>query len=414
MSNNSILVIGGGFAGITAALEAAEIGYDVIIVEKNPYLGGRVAQLNQYFPKMCPPSCGLEIQFQRIKNNPRVKFLTLAEVTAVSGSVGDYTVDVKISPRHVNEKCTCCGKCVDAAKTTVKSEFDLGVGERKTAYCTHLFAFPQRYVVDTVNASPAELKAIKDACPYDAVDLDAAEKTQTFSVGSIVMATGWQPYPLEKLENLGAGKLTNVISNMQMERLCAPSGPTNGVIKRPSDGAEPQRIAFVQCAGSRDQNHLNYCSYICCMASLKQVNYVKERNPSAKVTVFYIDLRTPGRYDKFKAMATENPNLSLVKGKVAGIKEDADKNPVVTVENAVTGIKSDEPFDLVVLATGMQPSIAGQKLPLTVARDDEGFITAEGDGIVAAGCAKLPLDVMKTAQTATGAALKAIQNVVGR
>lgn len=414
MSNNSILVIGGGFAGITAALEAAEIGYDVIIVEKNPYLGGRVAQLNQYFPKMCPPSCGLEIQFQRIKNNPKVKFLTMAEVTGVSGSAGDYTVDVKINPRHVNEKCTCCGKCADAATTTVSSEFDLGVGERKTAYCTHLFAFPQRFVVDADNASERELAAIKAACPYDAVDLGETEKTQTFNVGSIVMATGWKPYPLENLENLGAGRLPNVISNMQMERLCAPAGPTDGALKRPSDGTEPQRIAFVQCAGSRDMNHLNYCSYICCMASLKQLNYIKERNPSAKVVVYYIDLRTPGRYDKFKALATDNPNLALVKGKVAGICEDADKNPVVTVENAVTGIKSEETFDLVVLATGMQPSVAGEKLPMAVARDDEGFITGEGDGIVAAGCAKLPLDVMKTAQTATGAALKAIQNVVGR
>ena len=414
MSNNSILVIGGGFAGITAALEAAEIGYDVIIVEKNPYLGGRVAQLNQYFPKLCPPSCGLEIQFQRIKNNPRVKFLTMAEVTGVSGSVGNYTVDVKIAPRHVNEKCTNCGKCVDAATTTVDSEFDLGVGKRKVAYTTHLFAFPQRYVVDTVNGTPRELGAIKDACPYDAVDLEETERTQSFNVGSIVVATGWKPYPLEKLENLGAGKLANVISNMQMERLAAPSGPTNGKIVRPSDGAEPKRIAFVQCAGSRDQNHLNYCSYICCMASLKQLKYVRERYPNALVTVYYIDLRTPGRYDKFKAMAIDDANLSLVKGKVAGIKEDANKNPIVTVENATTGIKGDEVFDLVVLATGMQPSVAGQKLPMAAAQDAEGFIIGEEAGIVAAGCAKLPLDVMKTAQTATGAALKAIQNVVGR
>ncbi len=414
MSNNSILVIGGGFAGITAALEAAEVGYDVIIIEKNPYLGGRVAQLNQYFPKLCPPSCGLEIQFQRIKNNPRVKFLTLAEVTNVSGSAGDYAVEVKTTPRHVNEKCTNCGKCVEAATTTVESEFDLGVGERKCAYTTHLFAFPQRYVVDAVNASASELAAIKDSCPYDAVDLDETGKTLTYNVGSIVVATGWKPYPLEKLENLGAGKLANVISNMQMERLAAPSGPTNGQIVRPSDGAEPKSIAFVQCAGSRDQNHLNYCSYICCMASLKQLKYVRERYPNAKVTLYYIDLRTPGRYDKFKAMAIDDPNLSLIKGKVAEIVEDANKNPVLTVENATTGIKGEETFDLVVLATGMQPSFAGQKLPMDIAQDDEGFIIGEQAGIVAAGCAKLPLDVMKTAQTATGAALKAIQNVVGR
>lgn len=416
MANNSILVVGGGFAGITAALEAAEVGYEVFIVEKNPYLGGRVAQLNQYFPKLCPPSCGLEIQFQRIKKNPNIKKVyTLSEVTEVTGGPGDFTVTIQENPRHVNEKCTMCGECAKAGTTEFDSEFDLGMGKRKAAYSTHLFAFPQRYVVDPEGVEADELKAIADACPYEAIELDQAPRTATLNVGTIVYATGWKPYPLEKLETLGAGKLGNVISNMQMERLAAPSGPTSGAIVRPTDGEAPKRIAFVQCAGSRDQNHLNYCSYICCMASLKQVKYVRERYPEAKVTVYYIDLRTPGRYDKFKALTVNDPNLSLVKGKVAGIVEDGDKNPIVTVENAVTGIKSDEKFDLVVLATGMQPSVAGTKLPVNVPVDEEGFlISDEGTGVVAAGCAKLPLDVMKTAQTGTSAALKAIQNVVGR
>ena len=411
MSNNSILVVGGGFAGITAALEAAEIGYEVYIVETNPYLGGRVAQLNQYFPKLCPPSCGLEIQFQRIKNNPNVKVITMADIASVSGSAGDYDVKITQRPRYVNEKCTACGECEKAASTTVESEFDFGVGTRKIAYKTHPFMFPMRYVVDADNASDSELAAIKNACPYDAVDLDDAAKTIDLKVGAIVVATGWKPYDVSKLTNLGGGKLKNVVTNMQFERLCAPNGPTGGKIQRPSDGAEPQKIAFVQCAGSRDQNHLNYCSYICCMASLKHVRYTRERS-DASVTVFYIDLRTPGRYAKFKAITEQDDKLNLVKGKVAGIVEDAQGNPIVTVENALTGIKTDEKFDLVVLATGMEPSTAGLQAAAGTA-DEDGFVI-DGEGIFAAGCAKQPLDVMKTAQSGTAAAMKAIQTVVGR
>ena len=411
MSNNSILVVGGGFAGITAALEAAEIGYEVYIVETNPYLGGRVSQLNQYFPKLCPPSCGLEIQFQRIKNNPNVKVITMASVESVSGTAGNYDVKITQRPRFVNEKCTSCGDCEKAASTVVDSEFDFGIAKRKTAYKTHPFMFPMRHVIDAENASESELASIKAACKYDAVDLDDTGKTFDLAVGSIVVATGWKPYDVSNLTNLGGGALKNVVTNMQFERLAAPNGPTGGNIERPSDGVEPKKIAFVQCAGSRDQNHLNYCSYICCMASLKHVRYIR-KNSDANVTVFYIDLRTPGRYDKFKVATEADDKLNLVKGKVANIVEDANGNPIVTVENALTGIKTEEKFDMVVLATGMQPSTAGLQVPAGSV-DADGFVI-DGDGIIAAGCAKQPLDVMKSAQSGTAAAMKAIKTVVGR
>lgn len=414
MANNSILVVGGGFAGITAALEAAEVGYEVFIVETNPYLGGRVAQLNQYFPKLCPPSCGLEIQFQRIKNNPLVHFYTMAEVVSVSGGPGAYDVKIKQRPRFVNERCTACGDCEKAARTTVDNEFEFGLCKRKAVFKTHSFAFPHRYVLDPKDIPADELSAIQAACPYEAIDLNDAEKTFDLNVGSIVYATGWKPYDLKNLDNLGSGKLKNVVSNMQLERLAAPNGPTSGKILRPSDGKAPKSIAFVQCAGSRDQNHLNYCSYICCMASLKHVSYIRKNYPDAKVVIYYIDLRTPGRYDKFKKRILEDDKLLLVKGKVAKIVEDKQKNPVVTVENAVTGIKSDETFDMVVLATGMQPTMSGQKQPFAGVDEDGFVLAAEDKGVVAAGCAKSPLDVMKSAQSGTGAALKAIQNVVGR
>ena len=249
MASNSILVIGGGFAGLTAALEAAEIGHEVFIIEKTPFLGGRVMQLNKYFPKLCPPSCGLEIQYQRIKNNPNVKFFTLAEVTKVEGSVGNYEVTARIKPRYAGPSSPDLSDLCNELTSEVVNDFEFGLSTRKPVYMDAPFAFPQRYVVDKAGLSDAD-KAKVQKCDY--LDLTEEEKTITLSVGSIVIATGWKPYDVTNLTNLGAGAVKNCISNMQMERLASPYGPTNGAIVRPSDGNVPKKIAFVQCAGSRD------------------------------------------------------------------------------------------------------------------------------------------------------------------
>ena len=413
MSSQSILVVGGGFSGISAALEAAEVGHEVFIVEKTAFLGGRVAQLNKYFPKLCPPSCGLEIQFQRIRNNKLVKVFTLAEVVGISGSAGNYQVRIRIKPRHVNPGSADLSGLAASLSKDLPSDFDFGLGSRKALHMDMPFAFPNRYVLDKDACSPEDMKKL-GAC--EVVNLDDADKEITLDVGAVVLATGWKPYDVTKLTNLGAGNIPNCITNMQMERLAAAFGPTKGAIVRPSDGAAPKSVAFVQCAGSRDENHLNYCSYICCMASLKQAAYVRERYPEARITIFYIDLRTPGRYDNFAKKILSDPKIKIVKGKVAAAAEDPGTgNVVLTVENAVSGLKSDETFELAVLATGMQPSLAGEKLPFDVAVDEMGFVIGGDEkGIHAAGCAKIPLDVMKSAQSATGAALKAIQTVIGR
>ncbi|WP_031387255.1 CoB--CoM heterodisulfide reductase iron-sulfur subunit A family protein [Desulfonatronum thiodismutans] len=415
MEHSGILVVGGGFSGITAALEAAEVGHDVYIIEKNSCLGGRVSQLNQYFPKLCPPSCGLEINYQRIKNNPRVKFFTLAEVVSVSGSPGNYTAKIKISPRYVNTNCTACDKCSQVCPVETDSEFELGLQKRKAVYRPHLNSFPMRYVIDPAVCLGKSCSKCVEACAYDAIELDDREKEITLNVGAVVWATGWKPYDVSKLEILGAGKIKNAISNMQMERLASPSGPTNGQILRPSDGKAPERIAFVQCAGSRDESHLSYCSYICCMASLKQVTYLRAQYPDAQIVIYYIDIRTPGRYDKFLQKIREDEKVMMVKGKVAQVMEDgATGDVLVTAEDIIKGIKKEERYDMVVLATGMEPSVAGQTLPAGMQQDDDGFCISQEAGVIAAGCAKMPLDVMRSAQTATGAALKAIQTVVGR
>lgn len=410
--SNSILVVGGGFAGLTAAIEAAELGHDVYIVEKTPYLGGRVAQLNKYFPKLCPPSCGLEIQFQRIRKNPRIKFFTMAEVAALSGTKGDYTVTVRVRPRRVVAHNVDLTLLASSLEGSVDNEFDFGLSRRKAVYKSMPFAYPNRFVFDPSAlslADTARVAASKYLLPEE------PEKELTLNVGAIVVATGWKPYDVTRLTNLGAGSVKNCISNMQMERIAAASGPTGGRIVRPSDGCRPKSIAFVQCAGSRDQNHLNYCSYICCMASLKQAQYVVEQCPDARVSIFYIDLRTPGRYVNVLDKVRACPNVQLVKGKVADVRQGDNNTVVLTVEDAVRGEKMTLNYDMVVLATGMQPSLADDKLPLPLPLDEEGFVMGgEEAGIFAAGCARMPLDVMRTAQSGTAAALKAVQTVKGR
>ncbi|MDR2574490.1 MAG: FAD-dependent oxidoreductase [Desulfovibrio sp.] len=410
--SNAILVVGGGFAGLTAAIEAAELGHDVYIVEKTPWLGGRVAQLNKYFPKLCPPSCGLEIQFQRIRKNPRIKFFTQAELIGLSGCKGDYTAKVRLAPRRTAAHNVDFSLLASALTGETDSEFDLGLSKRKALYKAMPFAFPDRYVLDARALSKSDMARVAGA-----KFIEPAEEVReiALNIGAIVVATGWKPYDVTRLTNLGAGSVKNCVSNMQLERLASPFGPTQGKIVRPSDNCAPMNVAFVQCAGSRDQNHLNYCSYICCMATLKQCLYLAEQNPNVGITVYYIDLRAPGRYVNVLEKVKARPNVSFVKGKVADAVQTEGDRVKLTVEDAVRGEKLTLIYDLVVLATGMQPSLAGEKSFLPLPLDEDGFVAGgEEAGIFAAGCARMPLDVTRTAQSGTAAALKAVQTVKGR
>jgi quinone-modifying oxidoreductase subunit QmoA len=401
-----ILVVGGGISGLTTALEAAEVGSDVFLVERNPYMGGRVAQLNQYFPKLCPPSCGLEINFKRIKNNRKIRMYNMTEVKSVSGSAGSYQVTLETKARYVNNNCTACNACVDACPEERDNEFNFNMDKTKAIYKPHDMAFPMKYAIDMDACT--QCGKCKEACKYDAVDLDMETKTFTLDVSSIVWATGWNPYDATKMDNLKFSDSDAIITNMMMERMSAPNGPTEGKILRPGDNKEPESFAFVQCAGSRDENHLEYCSYICCMASLKQVTYIRERYPEAKITVFYIDMRTPGKYEKFRENVMADENVHFVKGKVADIIPEADGGVTVVAENAVTGEKVQEKVDMAILATGMQPAIQAEGASLGLQMDNSGFVLSD-EGMIASGCAKKAADVVTSNQSATAAALKAIQ-----
>ena len=416
MANKSILVVGGGISGLTAAVEASEAGNEVYLVEKESYLGGKVTQINQYFPKLCPPNCGLEINFKRIKQNPLIKFFTLSEIELIEGQEGDFTVTVKSNPRYVNHNCTACGKCAEVCPVERPNDFNYGVDKTEAIYKAHEFAFPMKYIIDDKVCLGAE-KCGKCAsvCEYGAIELDMTVKSFKLNVGSIVWATGWEPYDASKVDYYGFGQYPNVITNVMMERLAASNGPTGGKIVRPSDGKDIKSIAFVQCAGSRDENHLTYCSGVCCMASLKQSTYVKSQYPDAKVSMFYIDVRAMGKHEAFYLKVQDD--INMIKGKVGEITEDPlTHDLIIQVENQLTGENMKEKVDMVVLATGMVPATDRTKIPFETTYDEDGFISTDSQqpGIYGAGCVKKPLDVSSSVKDSTAAALKAIQSTVRR
>jgi quinone-modifying oxidoreductase subunit QmoA len=378
-----ILVIGGGISGLTAAIEAAEAGADVILVEKEAFLGGRVARMNLYFPKMCPPTCGLEINLRRVKTNPRIRTLTLSTVQSISGDPGSYQATIQKAPRFVNSRCTICGDCVEVCPAERPDAFNLGLSETKAVYIPFESAYPARFVIDEDACQGADAcgKCL-EACGYGAIDLTMAPETEEVEVDSVIWATG-----------------------------SAPNGPTGGKILRPSDGKGPESVAFVQCAGSRDENYFKHCSGVCCAASLKQARYIREQYPEADVFIFYIDIRAPGRLEDFFSATTEDEKLSLVKGKVANIIEDSSTgNLTVEAEDTLTGRRVAQTVDLVVLATGMIPNgIGDTQVEGGIALDEYGFIAMEQPkGYLAAGVAKRPVDVAACNRDATGVALKAL------
>ncbi len=410
-TSQTILVVGGGISGMTAALEAAECGRDVVLVERGPTLGGRTAQLYRYFPKMCHPTCGLEINLRRLKANRRVRVITMAEVTAVSGRRGDYRATIKVHPRYVDEKCTACGDCTSAVTAEIPDPFNYGLGRIKAAYLPHAMAYPQRYVLDPSIIGTPEAGLAKAACRVGAIDLEMQEEEVELAVGSVVWATGFRPYDARKIQPYGYGRFPNVVTSVEFERLADPSGPTGGKLLRPSDGKEATNIAFIQCAGSRDENHLRHCSRICCMATLKQTHYVREAAGDAgKSTVYYIDIRAIDRLDDFYRGVQTDPNVRFVKSKIARIAEDEHRNPVLHGVDTEGYHRFATAHDLVVLAVGMEPETKGMSLPEGVIFDASGFIEGFADqGMFAAGVTAGPLDVNRAAQSATAAALHAIQ-----
>ncbi|UCE66334.1 MAG: CoB--CoM heterodisulfide reductase iron-sulfur subunit A family protein [Candidatus Zixiibacteriota bacterium] len=410
------LVVGGGIAGMTVAIETSEVGKKAVLLEREPSIGGRVASMNMYFPKLCPPACGMEINLRRIRSNPNIEILTLSEVETISGSPGNFSVTVRVNPRYVNARCTACGDCEKVCEIERENVRNEGLDKTRAIYLPHLMAYPPIYVVDPEYAKDDRMKKCVEACQYNAIDLEMKPKTVTVNAKAIVWATGWKPYDATKIDNLGFGQYKNVITSLMMERMASVDGPTDGKITRPSDGKDITRIGFVQCAGSRDENHLPYCSAVCCLASMKHATYVRERYPEAEIHLFYIDVRSPGKLEDFYNRVQDDEKIFFHRGKVGRITENPENNNLILeAENTLTGNISKTEVDMAVLATGLVPNTLDNPPPIDTEFDEFGFMNANGtNGIIGCGTVIRPFDVAASVQDATGATLKALNVGTGR
>ncbi len=332
-SLRSALVIGGGVAGINASIDIAGTDNEVFLIEKNPFLGGKVAGFHKYFPRMCPPSCGLQLMFSKIKSNPNVHVLTSSEIDTISGSPGNFEVLIKTSPRHIDmDKCVLCGKCFE-------------VCPQNAIVYPEGFSYPHIPVINK-GLCAVDCNKCAEVCPVDAIDLDEDVKVSNIKAGAIVLATGWEPFDPAPITELGYGRLKNVVTNIEFERIAK---------KQKTFFDKPKRVAFIQCVGSRDERYLPYCSDVCCMVSIKQALFLKEVNPDNEVYIFYNDIRTPGEYEELYQKARK-AGVIFIKGIPSELRQDEPEKMNFSVFDTAAGERLDITTDMVVLATGMKPS----------------------------------------------------------
>jgi heterodisulfide reductase subunit A len=423
------LVIGGGIAGLEAALDVADAGYMVYLVERQPSLGGRMAQLNRTFPRMEDASALVVSEMERALNHPNMDVLAYSEVAEIDGYLGNFTVTVRARPRFVDaEKCTACGKCVKACVLAgqIPDEFQAGLAERGAIYQPFPEALPATYTVDPdhclmlVEGACEEGPPCALACPEDAVNFGQAMEERKLEVGAIIVATGYDPFDPGRKPEFGYNQYPGVITALEFERMAAANGPTGGRIVVPGTDREPEHVAFIQCVGSRDKQLGNeYCSRVCCMYTAKQANVVLDQLPDAQVTVFYMDVRTFTKggeefYDRVRARGVryrrENPAEIYRRGDRLVLRgEDTLQRRTMEVE-----------ADLVVLAVGLEPGAAGENIArmLKLSRSGDGFLAeahpklrpvdTTSDGVFLAGTCQGPKDIPDTVAQAKAAASSAL------
>jgi len=418
------LVIGGGIAGIQAALDIADHGHEVVILEKEATIGGKMALLDKTFPTLDCSACICTPKMVDAAQHPNIKLYTYSELEELSGYIGNFEVTIRQKARYVDlNKCTGCGICESKCPTKVSSEFEQGLGTRPCIYKPFPQAVPNKPVLDPINC-----KKIKEGkcgvcakvCPSSAINYEDEDCLVKEKFGAIVMATGYELFDWRKTYGeYGYGDYPDVITGMQFERLVNASGPTLGKIKRPSDHKVPQTIVFVKCVGSRDEvKGKKYCSRACCMYTAKHATQALEKIPGADVYVFYMDVRTTGKlYDEFYVRTSEEHGAKYLRGRVSKIYQQGDKL-IVRGEDTLVGQQVEVAADLVVLATAMVPVSNAANLAQKVgfSYDKDGFFTeahpklrpveTNTAGVYLAGCCQGPKDIPDTVAQACGAASK--------
>lgn len=424
--NPNTLVVGGGIAGLQATLELADAGYHVYLVEREPSIGGHMAQFDKTFPTLDCSACILTPKMSEAGQHENVTLLSYSELEEVSGSVGNFRVKIRRKAKYVIEKtCTGCGLCVEKCpRKVVDDVFEAGLGHRKAIYMPFPQAVPRIPVIDVnscIRFANGKCGACQKLCPTGAIDYDQKDEVLELEVGNIILATGWDLFDCRKIPQYGYGRLANVFTNMEFERLCNAAGPTNGKIVLRDGKTEPRSVAIIHCVGSRDRNHNEYCSAVCCMAALKFGHLVLEKT-QAEVYSFYIDMRTNQKgYEEFYERLLEE-GMHFVRGKVAEVT-DAARKPgeegklIVQVEDTLLGKQRRIPVDMVILMGALQPRHDAREMGLKcgISCSMAGWYTERHpkldpvatmtDGVFVAGACQGPKDI--PASVAQGAAAAA-------
>jgi heterodisulfide reductase subunit A len=418
---NRALVIGGGVAGIQAALDLADAGHQVYLLEKEPSIGGVMARLDKTFPTMDCSICVLGPKMMDAGRHPRINLLTYSEVEQVSGYVGNFKVRVRKKARYVDEKeCTACGDCAEVCPVVMPDEFQQGFSSRKAAYIPFPQAVPSSYLIDMESClgnNPIACSKCVDACEKECIDLNMEDEIIELDVGTIVVATGMGVYDPTALDEYGYTRFENVITSMEFERLICGGGPTDGHLVRPSDHRTPKRIGFIQCVGSRTDNRGNpYCSNICCMNTIKDSLLIKEHHPDAEIYVFYIDIRAFGKGFEELYKRSKEEGVQYIRGLPGQVTEDpVTRNLRLKVENTTAGRVEEYELEMVILSVGLVPLEGLKQLTnlLNLSQTSDGFameahpklrpVDAPTPGIFFAGCVEAPKDV-KDSVTQAGAA----------
>ncbi len=422
-----VLVIGGGIAGVQAALDLANAGVKAFLVEKSPSLGGKMAQLDKTFPTNDCAMCILSPKLVEAGRHPNIEILSNSEVLECEGEGGDFKVKVLKHARYVDEnKCTGCGACAEKCPAKVPSEFDFGMAKRKAIYVPFPQAVPLKFTIDKDNCvyfQKGKCRNCEKTCTRGAINFEQEDVEIELDVGAVIVATGYDFLDPSTLPQYKYGQYDNIISSIEFERLMNASGPTQGKILRPSDGEPPKSIVFIQCAGSRDINACKYCSAVCCMHSIKEAMIAKEHDPNIEdIHILYMDVRAYGKhFESYYLRARDEINVDFVRGRPAEIIEDMDTNDIyVRVGDIRRGEMKEIKSDLVILSTTAVPNKNNKKLAeiLDIELDDDGFfkerhinalpIDSSKPGIYIAGCALGPKDIPDSVADASAAAARAL------